>query len=355
VRMGYEPANLVAFPAAIEDAEPEQRAVAYGEMLTNMEAVAGVRATTGSRFMPLLTGLWSMTVETEAGRRLELDNDVVMPDYHETMGIPLLAGRYLTDGDRPGAPPVVVVSEAAAGRLWPGRDALGQRIRLSGGGSSPPSEWHTVVGVVGDVRYGGPESEPAPVIYGPYLQNPGLYGIRFVLTARTGVDPRGLVRQLAAAARSAYPGVVLREVRIMSTVVSESATDQRYRALFVAAFGLAAVVLAAAGIFGVVARAVARRSRELAIRMALGADAGGLESLIVGRTLFAGAVGCAAGLIVAFWGSRLISRFLFGVQSSDPLVYSAVILAVFLVCTAAGYLPARRILLIEPASVLKEE
>ena len=191
------------------------------------------------------------------------------------MGIPLLAGRYLTPEDRPGAPRVVVVSKSLADRLWPDGDVLGKRVRLSGGRS--PSDWHTVVGVVGHVRYGGADADPQPVVYRPYLQNPDLQGMRLMLTARTAVDPRAVIRQLAVAARTAYPGALLRDARIMSTVVSESATDQRYRALFVAAFGLAAVVLAAAGIFGVVARAVARRSRELAIRMALGADAGDLD------------------------------------------------------------------------------
>lgn len=359
VNMGYQPENLVAFRAAIENLSRERRATLYSEMLARMEAVPGVRAATGSWAMPLLMSLWNVTVETEGrgtsgGSRLPgLNNDVVMPNYHETMGIPLLTGRYLTSEDRPGAPPAVVVSKSLADRLWPDGEVLGRRVRLARGSSS--SDWHTVVGVVGDVRYGGPDSDPVPVVYRPYLQNPGLQGMRLVLTARTAVDPRGVIAQLAAAARSVYPGVLLREARIMSTMVSESATDQRYRALFVAAFGLVAVALAAAGIFGVVARAVARRSRELAIRMALGADSGVLESLVLGRTLLAGAVGCGAGLIVSLWGSRLIARFLFGVQSSDPLVYSAVILTVLLVCAVAGYLPARRILLIEPSSVLKEE
>lgn len=141
----------------------------------------------------------------------------------------------------------------------------------------------------------------------------------------------------------------------MSALVSDTATDQRYRALLVTIFGLVAVALAAAGIFGVVARAVAQRSHELAVRIALGARPGALQSLVLVSTLTAGLIGAGAGLLVARWGSRFIAHFLFGVQASDPLVYSGVILTVLLGCATAGYLPARRTLRIEPARVLKQE
>ena len=365
VQMGFNPEKLVAFPAAIERLQAPGRAAAYSEMLTRMEAVPGVKAATGSWSMPLLMSLWTAEVTRDSDSLLErgqlplVNYDVVMPDFHETMGISLLAGRHFTFADRPGAPLVVIVSKSAADQLWPKQLALGQRIRMRRPDDpeqlGPEGDWHTVVGVVGDVRYGGLDSTPQPVIYRPFLQNPGLNGMRLVLTARTTVDPRRVMRQLAAAARSAYPSVLLREGRIMSAVVSESATDQRYRALFVAAFGLAAVVLAAAGIFGVVARAVAQRSHELAVRMALGAGSGGLQLLVSGKTLLTAAIGACAGLIAAGWGSRLIARFLFGVQNADPVTYSVAILSVLFVCSAASYLPARRLLHLEPARVLKQE
>lgn len=369
VDMGFDPGNLVALRAAIEGFDPdiewteavhleriERRKAAYLEMIDRMEAVPGVEAATGSWAMPLLMSLWNDEVETETGFAMEggllprLSYDIVIPNYHETMRIPLLAGRFFTPADGPGAPPVVILSRSTADYLWPEGPALGQRVRFS-----RVPEWHTVVGVVEDVRYGGLDSEPRSPIYLPYLQNPYLNGIRLVLTARTTGDPAELIPQLEAAARSAFPEVLLREARIMSSVVSETATDQRYRALLVVCFGLAAVVLTAVGIFGVVARAVARRSRELAIRMALGADSGSLRSLIMGRTLLAGGIGLGAGLLAAGLGSRFIQSFLFGVPGSDPLTFSVAILVVLLVSLTAGYIPARRLLHLQPARLLSDE
>jgi putative ABC transport system permease protein len=266
------------------------------------------------------------------------------------MGIPLLAGRHFARTDGPGALPVVIVSESTAADLWPDGPAVGQRIRFA-----DHPDWHTVVGVAGDVRYGGLDSDPRSPIYRPFLQNPGRNGIRLVLTARTTVDPQEIMPQIETAARGAYPAVLLREGSLMSSTVSESATDQRYRALLVVTFGLVAVLLAAVGIFGVVARAVAQRSHELAIRMALGANSGGLRWLMLTSTLTTGVIGVGGGLIAAGWGSRFIGGFLFEVQSSDPLTYWVVTLTVLSACSAAAYLPTRRLLLLQPARVMRAE
>ena len=141
----------------------------------------------------------------------------------------------------------------------------------------------------------------------------------------------------------------------MSGVISTTATDQRYRALLVMIFGIAAVLMAAVGIFGVVARAVARRSRELAIRLALGAETIGLKTLVLKRTLVTGGLGIVAGLVVAGSGSRLLAGVLFGVEPSDPVTFLTVTGAVLVMCIVAGYLPARRLMQLQPARVLKEE
>jgi len=295
-------------------------------------------------------------VATEANGDLEnnqlpiLSYDIVLPNYHEVMEIPLVAGRYFTPDDAPGAEPVVIVSRSTAEDLWPDRPAVGQRLRFE-----RVPEWHTVIGVVEDVRYGGLDSEPRSPIYRPYLQNPGLNGIRLVLTARVSGDPAVLVPQLEEAARSAFPEVLLADARIMDRVVAETATDQRYRALMVVCFGLAAVILTAVGIFGVVARAVARRARELAIRMALGADSGMLRRLVVSRTLTVGAIGLVAGLLAAVAGSSLLKSYLFGVPGTDPLTLTVVPLTVLVTLLAAGLMPARRLWRLEPARILSEE
>ncbi len=357
VDVGFDPENLVAFRAAIDDgAEGEERAIAYSDMIRRMEAVPGVEQATGSWSMPLLMSLWTEEVATDLTQLVEgavlprMSYDMVMPDYHETMGIPLLFGRHFTFADGKGAPPVVIVSESTARDLWPDQPAVGQRLKL---GSE--DDWFTVVGVVGDVKYGGLDSEPRSPIYRAYLQDPDQNGIRLVLTARTSVDPAGVVKQMETAARSAYPSVLLRAGTEMSGVISTTATDQRYRALLVMVFGLAAVLMAAVGIFGVVARAVARRSRELAIRLALGAETIGLKTLVLKRTLVTGGLGIVAGLVVAGSGSRLLAGVLFGVEPSDPVTFLTVTGAVLVMCIVAGYLPARRLMQLQPARVLKEE
>jgi predicted permease len=355
--MGFETRNLVVLRAAMSGSlGGEERAPVYQEILRQMEEVPGVVATTGSWAMPLHMRLWTEEVATESDDLTEGSQwpirqyDIVMPNYHEVMGVPLLAGRYFTEADDLGAPPVVIVSESLAREMWPGESAVGKRLFFR-----RRPEWHTVVGVVGDVNYDGLGTEVSAPIYRPFLQNPGLNGIRLVLTARVVGDPGALTRPLQEAVWRAYPPLVLREGSVMSVAVAQTATDQRYRALMVMAFGLAAVALAAVGMFGVVARGVARRNREMAIRLALGAESLTLRALALGSTMMAAAAGLAAGFVGAGWAGSLIERHLFGVRAFDGWAYGAAILTVVCVCGLASYLPTSRLLLLQPATVLKEE
>lgn len=215
--------------------------------------------------------------------------------------------------------------------------------------------WSTVVGVVGDVKHSGPGEAAFSPVYIPYLQSPNRNGMRFAVTVRTAIDPTDILPQLAAAARGIEPNLLVKEALSIETVLQRTATDQRFRALMVVMFGTCAVVLAAVGIFGVVARSLASRTRELAIRVALGARQTNLEHLILRGSLRTTAVGILGGLLGAFWASRLLTRFLFGVESWDPATYAAVLLLIIGVCVIASYLPARRVLGIQPAEVLKGE
>jgi len=355
--LGFERENLVAFRAAIDDGTPgDERGLIYSAMAARMEEVPGVESATGSWAMPSLMSLWRDEIATDQSQLVEgatlprVRYDMVMPNYHETMGVRLLAGRHFSFSDGPGSAPVVIVSESTASRLWPDEPAVGKQLWLG-----MEEAWHTVVGVVEDVKYQGLDSEPESPVYRPFLQDPGNNGIRLVLTARTTVDPWSISKQIEEAARGVHPSVLLREGAILSTVISDTATDQRYRALLVMAFGLAAVVLAAVGIFGVVARAVAQRSRELAIRVALGGETGSLQRLVLGGTLATGMMGMGVGLVIAGWGSRFVDRFLFGIRATDPATYAVVTVAVLGICLLAGYLPARRLMRLQPARVLKEE
>jgi predicted permease len=357
VDLGFDVKNLVAIRTAIDKWPYPERGLTNQRILDRIEAVPGVEQATGSWAMPFVTSLWNDDVQIEGRAYREGDllprvpYDLVMPDYHEVMRVPLLAGRYLSETDGPESPRVVLVSESTARRLWPDRSALGERLRFG-----RDSLWHTVVGIVGDVVFTGLDRGASSPIYRAYMQSPSENGIRFVLIARTALDPRDVIPQLEEAARSVEPGLLIEEASVLSTAISLSATDHRYAALMLDFFAAAAIMLAAIGVVGVTARSVAQRTRELAIRLALGAESASLNRLVLRGSLLPALVGVTFGLLCAFWASRLISGFLFGVQSWDPLTYGVAVSLVLVVCLAASYLPARRALgAVQPAQVLKEE
>lgn len=356
VDVGFQAENLIAIQTAIDRWPYPERALVNREIMNEMEAIPGVDRVSASWGMPLLRGFMSSAVEVEGATTLGGDDlpvvawDIAMPGFHETMGIPMLAGRSIDDTDVPGAPPVVVISESTARLLWPHESALGQRIRFA-----QDSVWRTVVGISADVRYFGFYQAASSPVWGSYLQNPEARGIRLVLAVRTALDPRDAIPRLQEAARSVAPEILFNEAWPMATVLSQSATDERYRSLFLIIFGAAAVLLSAVGVFGVAARTVAHQTRELAIRMAIGAEARQLGALVLRGSLLVGSLGTIIGLTVAIGSSRLIDSFLFGIESRDPLTYLGAVGIVLSVCLAASYLPARRVLRLQPANVLKEE
>jgi predicted permease len=351
---GFDPENLIALRTANDNSPRAERPRINQDIVERLEAIPGVVAATGSWAVPNVMGLWPADLEiegqtTEGGETLpRVRYDIVLHNYHEVLGIPLLEGRYFARTDGLGGVGAALVSESTARRFWQDRSPIGERIKLS-----RDTVWSTVVGVVGDMKCQGPGEAASAPVYIPYVQNPNRNGMRFAFTVRTGVDPGDIIPQLAAAAREIEPNLLIKEALLLETEIARTATDQRYRALMVVIFGTFAVVLAAVGIFGVVARSLAQRTREMAIRVALGAEPTRLGQLVLRGSLYAAGVGVVVGLIGAFWASRLLSRFLFGVQSWDPATYGSVVLLVAAVCLTASYLPARRVLGIQPAEVLK--
>ncbi|MFC1640310.1 ABC transporter permease, partial [Gemmatimonadota bacterium] len=351
---GFNAENLVVLRTANDDSPSAERPRINQQIVERLEAIPGVVGATGSWAVPNVMGLWPADLEIEGqatgdGEHLpRVRYDIVLHNYHEVLGVPLIEGRYFTRTDGLGGVGAALVSESTAQRFWPDRSAIGERIKLS-----RDTVWSSVVGVVSDMKHQGPGEAAAAPVYIPYVQNPNRNGMRFAFTVRTGVDPGDISPQLAAAAREIEPNLLIKEALLLETVIARTATDQRYRALMVVIFGAAAIVLAAVGIFGVVARSLAQRTREMAIRVALGAEQSNLSRLVLRGSLYAAGVGIVGGLIGAFWASRLLSRFLFGVQSWDPATYGAVVSLVVVVCLTASYLPARRMLGIRPAEVLK--
>jgi predicted permease len=269
--------------------------------------------------------------------------------YFATLKIPLLDGRLFTPGDTGNAPPVVLVSRTWANHYFPGEQAIGRQL-IEGGCNECPRT--TIVGVVGDVRYDGLHA-PGEAMYAPMEEgNWGRNVHLFVRGQGPGSDALATVR---AAVLAADPGVSLDRVQTMADVVGESITAPRHLVTLLAGFAVAAVALAAIGIFGLLSYTVAARHREIGVRMALGADQRAVVRMIVGGGLWYAGIGAAVGLIIALVGTRLLAETLFGVSPTDPATFVAVTLAMLGVALIACWLPARRAAATDPVRALRSD
>ena len=268
------------------------------------------------------------------------------PGYLEAMGIPIRRGRGFTDADREGAVPVALVNETMARSLWVGEDPVGRRIQI---GNHP---WKTVVGVVGDVRHRGLDQEPGNQIYVPFAQWADSSGI---LVVRSAGDPGPLTSPVVSAVRRIDPEQPVSHVATLSDVVADSAGTRRFAMDLLAGFGVLATLLAAVGIYGVVSGYVARRTREIGVRMALGADRLSILRLIGGKAFRLTVAGLAAGSLGAWALGRVLRTLLFQVGSTDAVALAAGALAVLGVSFTASLLPTRRATRIDPLVCLRED
>jgi putative ABC transport system permease protein len=283
-----------------------------------------------------------------AGLRPDIPHDVVSTGYFRTLGIPLLAGRSFNELDRPSTVPVAIVNEAFVRQYFPGQNPVGKHV----GRRTSPGVWGEIVGVVGNVRQLGPSQNASPEVYTAYQQEPeGDVN----LALRMEVDPLALVAPVKAAVQAVDPAQPVYDIATMDQRLSESMAPQRFNALLVGVFALAALGLAGVGIFGVLAYSVARRTSEIGVRVALGASRAQVMRLVVGEGLRL----CGLGVVLGLGGSipltRLLRGVLFGVGPSDPVTLAAASAALVLVVVLACYIPARRALLVDPMSALRHE
>jgi predicted permease len=269
------------------------------------------------------------------------------------MGIPLRRGRLFSDADRAAAPQVVLLSEPAVRRFFPGEDPLGKRIDLGWTrGHSETRVGGEVVGIVGGVKQGGLADPFEPEIYVPHAQVP-LGWLSVVL--RVDGDPRGLAAAVVREVRALDPNLPVAEVKTLDDVVSQAVARPRFYLSLLALFAAVALALAAVGIFGVLSYTVAQRRREIGIRMALGAEpAAVLRSVMTGALLLA-AGGLALGLLGALALTRAIRSLLFGVSAADPSTFLAVAATLAAAAALASWLPARSATRVDPASALRAE
>lgn len=327
----------------------------YAGLATRLSALPGVSAVTFGSQPPFNGGSSSSTIAREgdevAGaatgttKGREAQQRIVVPGFFATLGIPLLAGRDFTVSDRAGAPNVAIVSDALARRDFPGESPLDKRVKYQG-------RWWTIVGVVGDVHYQKLTRDLEPTIYTPPAQRGG-WSLQLLI--RAVGEPASLTAALRAAIHEVEPRTTVVAMDDMRELIRRSSSEERYRTLLIALFGAFAIVLAAVGMYGVTVRAVARRTREVGIRLALGATAGRVVRLLVGSTLAGVIVGVGGGLLASLVASRFLAPFLFGIDATDPATYASIVALLALISVVASWVPARRAGRLEVAGVLRGE
>jgi predicted permease len=280
---------------------------------------------------------------------------VVTPEYFEALGIPILDGRAFTQRDREDSLPVVIVDRWLAERYWPGESAVGKRLAEGVPDLEDDTVWRTVVGVAGEVRVASlGEAEQNGVYYLAHAQEPG-YSRALTLVARTPADPGALSAALRRAVHEVDPALPLFDAATFEERVARSLVERRAAMVLAMIFAGVALFLAAVGLYGVLAYAVARRTRELGIRVVLGSTARGILGLVLGRSARVTGIGLAAGLAGAFLLTRSMAGLLYGVEATDPAVYAVVALMLAAVALAASLVPARRATRVDPAVVLTSE
>jgi len=356
---GFRPDHVVSAQLSLPQAAyPDDTAVRRfaDRLLERAAGLPGVTAAALVNPLPLSFEGWQTNFWTEDravpahGEFPNSDYHVVTGDYFRTMGIRLVRGRLFTDADSETAPPVTLINETLARRFWPDRDPVGQRMRT--GSPEDPGPWITVVGVVADVKQYGLDSEQKTQFYRPLRQLP-LRTLTLVL--RTSVEPAGLTTGLRDAVAAVDADLPIDSVRSMGQLLSDASAPKRLSLLLLGSFAVTALLLAAVGIYGVLAFSVAQRTQEIGIRMALGARRRDVQWMVLGQGLRLALVGVAVGLAAAPALTRLMTGLLFGVSPTDPATLATVCALLIAVAGLASLVPAHRASRVDPMISLRSE
>jgi predicted permease len=350
---GFDSDRLATLQLSLPDsrfAEPESHVAFLREVLRAIEVLPGVRAASAGNDLPFPGrtsgwGVWLGSGDDGSREMFSARLYHIAPGYHELLGIPLIEGRTFRATDGPDASRVAVVGASLARKLWPDRSPVGERLHY-------PWAEVTVVGVVADAHRAALDTPPELTFYVPFVQHSSS---TIGFAARTHGDPGQLIQSLREAVWTVDPEVAITRAGTMRSLIANSTREEQYRSFLLTVFGFLAAVLTAVGVFGVVAQGIARRTREFGIRMVLGAKGHILIAGVLGGSLATALAGTALGLVAAFWASRLVARFLFGVHSADALTYGVTGALVVAICALAAYLAARRIARVDPATVLHTE
>lgn len=329
----------------------------YQRALERLAATPGIEAVALANNLPLsrANAIRRLTIEGRSDS-VAADFGVVSPAYFRALQLPLRRGRVFTEADTATSAGVVVIDETMARRNFPDADAVGQRLRLGDEGNP----WLEIVGVVADSKSNGLEAASYPGIYIPYLQRQAilvesLVGRRMTLLIRTASDPSQYVAALRQALREIEPNQAVADVQPLAQALTDSVSPQRFRSVLLSLFALVAVLLAGLGIYGVMNYTVAQRTREIGIRVALGAETRDVLRLVLRQGLTLALTGVTLGVAAALALTRLMKTFLFGVSATDPLTFVGVALLLTFIAVLACWLPARRATKVDPMIALRCE
>ena len=356
VRPGFDPAHLSTLRMGLTDQryiKATDKARFVKDLNVRLESIPGVLGVGISDDLPI-SETDSTTRITVEGRPSQTADEqtvvglhVINANYFAALGTRLLKGRTITERDDRNAPSVFVINQTMARRLWPNEEPVGKRIRYN---SKDP--FGEIVGVVEDVKYDGLHSADSPHLYEPYQQNSWPF-LTFAL--RSQLDQSTLIAAVQREVRALDPNLPISNIRTMGEVMDDSLARRRLVLTLFSFFAAVALLLAAIGIYGVLASSVARRTRELGIRMALGAQVGDVLRMIIRQGMVLISIGLGIGLIAAFAMTRVLKSLLFGVSVTDPVTFAAIAALLMLVALMACYIPARRATKVDPLVALRYE
>jgi putative ABC transport system permease protein len=353
---GFRPDHVLVVRVPLaggRNAATDRRIAFFQQISGRIATLPGVRAVGAVNTLPL-TGVGMGSLFAVEGRPAPGPGQrpiallrTVTPTYFAAIGIPLVAGRALSDSDTAQAPPVILINQNMARHFWPGESPIGARIAID----QFSGRVAKIVGVVGDVK-AGLESEEWPAIYSPYPQLPSL---AMTLAVRTAGPPLGLASAVIREVHQLDSDQPVADVRTLEDVVSLALSGARFNTMLLMSFASAASLLAAVGIYGVISYDVSQRTHEIGIRMALGAHPAAIRSLILLQGARLAVYGIGAGMLGAFVVTRFMGTMLFGVKPTDPWTFIGISILLAVVALAASYLPSRRAMLLEPVGALRHE
>jgi predicted permease len=359
VPTGFQPERILSLNMTLSGTElrkPEQVAQFVARMDDALRQVPGVARAGATSVLPFTPSIsWGAVTIDGYGpppgeADLQLDQRIVTPDYFSTMGVPLKAGRFFTTSDTRDGMPVVLIDDKMAARFWPNESPIGKRVKTGRADSKSP--WNTIVGVVGDVKQYGLDVDGRMVVYFAHQQLPAN---NVYVVVRSVGTPESLTQPVMLAIRSIDPRVVVSDVATMDQRLFQSLARQRFAMVMLTAFAAFALLLATVGIYGVMSHLVSQRTRDIGIRIALGAEKRSILGMMFRQGVGLAIVGIIAGFAGASFVTRLMTTLLFGVSPTDVVTLASVAALLGAVAAAASYLPALRATRVDPLVALRDE